>query len=60
MMFFIHHLEKKFTSFDQIIVLTSWPIFTKIPIDLAKTHNIKVVDNVSSFPKCQRTQFYHA
>ena len=53
-------LEIFFTSFDHIFLPTSWPCFTKFPFDLAKTHNMKVVDNVSRFPKCPRTQFYHA
>ena len=44
--------------FDQFFISTSWPIFTKFQFDLAKTHNMKVVDLDSSFPKYPRTQNY--
>ena len=53
-------LREIFNRFWSVFISTSWPIFTHLLIDLAKMINMKVIDNVSSFPKCPRAQIYHA
>ena len=57
---FTKTLSEIFNKFGQIFIPTSWKFFTKFQVDFDKLVNMKVVDNVSRFPKCPRTWRYHA
>ena len=52
-------LREIFSSFGQVFVPTSWPIFSKCQFNLTKVVNMKFLEGVSSFRKHPRAWIYH-
>ena len=52
-------LREIFSSFGQVFIPTSWHFFTWLCDDFFKMANMKVIEDVSSFPKHPRAWIYH-